>query len=79
MRHNSTHRIPVQRMTVTSRLDNGTTLQLEDEKDPFTKYEGGFRLTDMNTSKSALDNMNLLGSKLKYPPAKKTPSLRSSI
>ncbi len=57
----------------------GTSLELEDEKAPFTKYDAGFRLTDMNSSKSALDNINLLGSKMKYPPAKSGPPMRSSI
>ncbi len=57
----------------------GTSLGLEDEKEAFTKYDAGFRLTDMNSSKSALDNINLLGSKMKYPPAKQSPPMRSSI
>lgn len=57
-------------------MDMGTSLEFEDEKDLITRYDAHFRLTDMNTSKSAMDNMNLLGSKMKYPEAK---PMQSSI
>ena len=73
LRHNSTHRISIP--SIVEKREMATELMLGDESVPVTRYDTDFAHPDkspnstavISKTTSALENINLLGSKVKKP------------